>query len=123
MQIIIVDDNSVNLLLLTETLKIAGYTAVESFSHPHAALEFAANHAIDVALIDQNMPDLTGLELFERLRASQPQPIIAFLVTALTDKALYEEALQQGFTGVISKPFEVAKVIQTLKQALGEGTA
>src|ERR1700694_1791077 len=68
--ILIVDDERPNLTVLRNFLE-TGYTVLEAQSGPEA-LEIARNAEIDVIITDQRMPEMSGVELLENVRALKP---------------------------------------------------
>jgi diguanylate cyclase (GGDEF)-like protein len=110
-QILIVDDEELNLDMLSRRLVRAGY-GVETASNGKQALEIAAREAIDLVLLDQMMPGLSGLEVLRELRsrpATRQLPVI--MVTALADGAHVAEALDLGADDYVTKPldFQIAQ--------------
>ena len=75
----------------------------------------------DLAIIDLQMPEMDGIALVRRIRE---HPAIGKLpVLALTAYAMQgdkERALQSGFDGYLTKPFQIGVLTQELKQLLGE---
>lgn len=82
-----------------------------------AARDAAANEQFDAILLDQQMPEMTGLEVIEQLRKSGPNmstPI--FLCTSKThelDIASLQEEL--GITRVFHKPFSPLDLVSNLR--------
>lgn len=117
-KIVVVDDNSTNLMLLTEVLKLAGFTSVAAFSHPADVIPYLKKHKADVLLVDQSMPDLCGLDLYLRIKIELVEAPIAFLVTAHNFGDLADRAKAIGMHGFISKPFSIHKVVADIDDAL-----
>jgi two-component system response regulator FixJ len=97
----VIDDDPAVLDSFRFMLEVAGYRVLTFRS----ALDFLAHTAnLPCCLIlDQQMPDLTGLELVERLRSDGiVLPIL--LVTAWPSPVLVARAAELGIEGVIEKP-------------------
>jgi DNA-binding response OmpR family regulator len=104
--IMVVDDNPANLKLLEGMLGQAGY-GVRSFSRGRPALVSAALNPPDLILLDINMPELTGYEVCERLKADDKlAPIPVIFLSALSETDDKVKALRCGGVDYISKPFE-----------------
>ncbi len=88
---------------------------VRGFNRPQEALEWAANNPVDLALLDIDMPDMTGLELAEKLRQINPHIAIIFL-TAYSQYAL--EAYEVHPTSYLLKPFDQARLTKEVEYAL-----
>ena len=114
MRAIIVDDEErmrksfIRLSDGVEDLKIAG-----SFENPEHALEFAKNSRVDLAFLDIEMPEMSGLELASRLRMIKQDMLIVF-VTAFEE--YIREANQIGADYYILKPFKK----ETLQQVISK---
>lgn len=71
---------------------------------------------------DVRMPDMTGLELVQRLRAVEhPDPVI--VITGHADVPLAVEAMKAGVVDFIEKPFDNQRLLAALRSALAEARA
>ena len=120
--VLLVDDNVVNLMVAQLQIKkhFAGarITAVES---GQAALQALEKQSFDIALIDMVMPDMNGMELTRRLRASElhaRMPILA--LTANTNPMDRQRCLDSGMNGVLHKPMDSHMVHKTLTHWLSQ---
>ncbi|RME56872.1 MAG: response regulator [Deltaproteobacteria bacterium] len=117
-RILIVDDEKYNLLCLKTHFQREGYEVVTAQSGT-AALEVLTREHFDMLLLDINMPDMSGIEITRKLKAS-PQyahlPII--LVTANSDLHNKIEGLQAGAIDYITKPYAFEEMLQRIKTHL-----
>ncbi|HZT31780.1 MAG TPA: sigma-54 dependent transcriptional regulator [Bryobacteraceae bacterium] len=114
--ILIVDDERSIRLTLETGLSLNGFR-VTSARTGREALEAARAEEFDAVLSDVYMPDGDGLELVRGLRAMhQSMPII--LMTAQGSLEAAVEAVAEGATDLIGKPFEVAGVVALLRRHL-----
>ncbi|MBR1900636.1 MAG: response regulator, partial [Lachnospiraceae bacterium] len=88
---------------------------VRGFTRPKEALEWTAANPVDLALLDIHMPDMSGLELAEKLRNIQPSISIIF-ITAFSQYAL--EAYEVHPTSYLLKPFDQARLAREVEYAL-----
>ncbi|MEO5914094.1 MAG: response regulator [Luteolibacter sp.] len=73
---------------------------------------------IGVIVTDQIMPNMTGIEMLERVRHLRPD-IIKVLSTAYADSDLAAEAAESGVTDYsVEKPWKIDHVRETLEQAV-----
>lgn len=117
-QILVVDDIQTNVLLMTEILDIGGYRHIHSLTDPRQVLAYIQSQPVDLLLMDQNMPGLTGLELVDVLREHLLTPPPMIMVTALNDRELRHQALGKGICDFIVKPFDVQEVLLRITNTL-----
>jgi CheY-like chemotaxis protein len=88
-------------------LNMAGYRAL-SAEDGATALAIYAGEAVDGAILDVDMPNMTGVELCAALRAqaaAQRRPILLWLMTGVVRPELVSDAIAAGARGVLGKPF------------------
>jgi signal transduction histidine kinase/CheY-like chemotaxis protein len=115
-KILIVDDEPEIVEVCMRTLEAEGYE-VESAWSGREAIEKAREKGFDLLLVDIVMPDMSGLETFQRIRGFNPD-IIGVVITAYgtLDHAL--SALDLGIKAFIIKPFTLEKLKKTVAEAL-----
>lgn len=108
MNILCVDDENLSVKLLKELcVEINNDYNVYCFTNPFEALEFAASTDIDVALLDVDMPQMTGIELGSELKAIYPG-INIIMVTAYSQYSL--DAFAIDASGYLTKPISLEKL-------------
>ncbi len=108
--IMAVDDNPANLKLLEGMLRQQGYQ-VRSFPRGRLALASAAENPPELILLDINMPEMTGYEVCERLKANEKlSRIPVIFLSALGEAADKMKAFQSGGVDYITKPFQFDEV-------------
>ena len=115
-QILIVEDNEKSMKLFRDVLQASGYRTLEATTGA-GALELAAVHALDLVLMDIQLPDVDGLEALGRLRADEGTA--GLLILAVTAQAMHgdrERFLAAGFDGYIAKPVDVRDLLQTVRE-------
>lgn len=105
MNILIVDDEEINRFLLRHMLEEDGYTSLYEASGGEQALQVFAEQQPDIVLLDVVMPDLNGLEVARRIKASTEQYIPIIFITSLDDEESLVECLEAGGDDFFSKPF------------------
>ncbi len=116
-KILVVDDLSANLLLLTRMLGSAGYTSVTTTTDPFEVCKLYQRHRFDLILLDLLMPGMDGFQVMEGLKELAPDGYLPVLViTAQPGHKL--RALQAGAKDFISKPFELAEVLARVHNML-----
>jgi signal transduction histidine kinase len=109
--ILIVDDNPVNLKVLSECLKETGHRVLVA-STGAAALDTVQSISPDLILLDVMMPGMNGFELYSHLKALEPtQDIPIIFISALSDSIDKVKGLELGAVDYISKPFQQEEVL------------
>ncbi|HFU76931.1 MAG TPA: response regulator transcription factor [Epsilonproteobacteria bacterium] len=113
MKILIVDDEELALSRLKRMLTTLGYEEITQANNAQSALEHIKNETFDLALLDINMPDTSGLELGYELRYHQEKLAIIFQ-TAYDEHAL--KAFDIGAVGYLVKPFSIEQLQSTIER-------
>ena len=118
-RLLVVDDDPVLGMLLTETLHDAGYT-VTTRGHGGGLLAVLVREQPAAVLLDVMMPDITGLEVLRQMRkAGDPTPVI--LMSAHLHDPPFLAAL--GAQAFLAKPFaQLTDVTDTVARVLAERT-
>ncbi len=121
-KLMLVDDEPWALVGLQEIIdwEANGFTIVACCSCGTEALEQAGQLRPDAVVTDIRMPDLTGLQLIERLRNWQPQ-IECIVVSAYSDFELAREAIRLAAVYYVLKPLsaeEVEEAARLMRQNL-----
>jgi PAS domain S-box-containing protein len=107
--ILIVDDQEVNVSLLEQLLREAGYTGVASTMNPHEVCALHRKNRYDLILLDLQMPGMDGFQVMEGLKTNDADGYLPVIVlTAQPGHKL--RALQSGAKDFISKPFDLVEV-------------
>jgi adenylate cyclase len=118
-KILIVDDQTTNVLLLERMLNGAGYDSITSTTDPHAVCELHRKNHYDLILLDLEMPGaaFSGFQVMERLKEIEPGGYLPVIViTAHPEHKLH--AFQAGARDFISKPFEQPEVFARVRNML-----
>ena len=115
-KIIIVDDNDLIRTLLRGVLRAEECEIIGEARNGTLALELIEKSKPDIVLLDVLMPEMDGLETLQNIKQQYPE-IIVVMITGSPSKDNVKESIQGGASGFIVKPFNSAKVIETLKRA------
>jgi two-component system, OmpR family, KDP operon response regulator KdpE len=114
-RILVVDDETQILRALRVILRDAGFEALPA-STGEEALDVAALHPPDAAIIDLLLPDIDGVELCRRLREWSQMPMI--VLSAVGDEDAKVRALAAGADDYVTKPFGPRELIARLQANL-----
>jgi DNA-binding response OmpR family regulator len=109
--ILLVDDNTINLQLLFETLDGQGYQLLAARSGEEA-LQIARKATPDLILLDIMMPGIDGYETCARLKADEvTRNSVVIFLTALQSTEEKVRGLSMGAMDFITKPFDPEEII------------
>jgi two-component system response regulator CpxR len=101
---------------LGDVLVSEGYRVIPA-DDGQQAIELAASNAVDLVLLDLNMPRKNGWDTFERLSATHPLlPII--IVTARPNQLF--TAVSAGVGALLEKPLDIPMLMRTIQRLLAE---
>lgn len=105
-RLLVVDDHADAAEALAMLLEALGHE-VRVATNGAAALDAAAEFRPDTALLDLSLPDMTGYELAEQLRAAAPETALQIVAVTGWDSADEQSrARAAGFLGVLTKPVD-----------------
>jgi CheY-like chemotaxis protein len=113
--LLVVDDEERILSALRRTLRREGYRMVTSES-VHEALEILDARHVDLILSDQKMPGMSGLQFLEEAAKRCPGAA-RVLITGWTEEIPPEKLAELGIRGLITKPWDDARLKEVLRQA------
>ncbi|MBI4202730.1 MAG: response regulator [Chloroflexi bacterium] len=116
-KVLVVDDHATMVRLLTMTLPYE-YTVSHAASGPEA-IELAEEFQPDLMLLDVNMPGLNGFEVLRQVKASKNlSRTKVIMVTARSDEADRNLALQLGADAYFTKPFSPLALLEEVSKLL-----
>jgi two-component system chemotaxis response regulator CheY len=103
---IVIDDSRATRLILKRTLVAQGFEVIEAGDGRQAIDELEKSGAVDLALVDWNMPVMTGYEFIVEIRG-RPQfsSMSIMMVTTESETSQVQLALDAGANEYIMKPF------------------
>ncbi|MCK5360470.1 MAG: response regulator [Gammaproteobacteria bacterium] len=113
--ILIADDDRLVRAMIAGSLRANGFSVIEA-SDGQQAVDLARGKSPDLALLDINMPNMTGIEAASILK--NELNIYSVMLTAYDDKTFIEKAVDSGALGYLVKPLEFSKILPTIETAL-----
>ena len=117
-KILIVDDNVINRILLTEIVEELGLPYTDCSSGKEA-IDLLAAGEYAVVLLDIEMPGMNGFDVVQHVRNKMPPPVSKIPLIAITahdPHTFWDEYQNSGFDDLISKPYSEEKVRTALKK-------
>lgn len=110
--VLYIEDNPDNMMLVQRALEARGYRLLKAVNGL-SGVEVAEREAVDLILLDINLPDIDGYEVARRLRKSPKSTLLHIPIIAITANALKgdaEKALEAGCDVYMSKPINIREL-------------
>ena len=119
--VLIVEDNEKNMKLARDVLQAKGYRTFEATTGEEG-VKLAQEELPDLVLMDIQLPGISGIEAFRRLRAdarTAKLPVAALTASVTpTDRSAITAA---GFDAFISKPINLKEFLDTVNRLVQGG--
>ncbi|OHX66851.1 PAS domain S-box protein [Flammeovirga pacifica] len=118
-KILVVDDNSVNLMVAESILKKAGCNTTTANSGNRTIELLSDGHLFDMIFMDIQMPNMNGMETTQKIHEMFPEvktPIIA--MTAFTLQEEQEEFMKAGMDDFLPKPIKAHDLLQKVEKII-----
>ena len=114
--ILVVDDDESIRVGCAQVLTGEGYR-VRTAGDGEAAMALWERESFDLVLLDLKMPGLSGMEVLDRLLASDPQ-VLVIIITGFATIDSAVRAIRAGAHDYVAKPFEAAHLLESVRKAL-----
>jgi DNA-binding NtrC family response regulator len=115
-RILIVDDDESIRKILSTILEDEGYV-VETAENGREAIDKSTMKFYNLALIDVRLPDIEGVTLLARFKETVPR-MRKIIITGFPSIQNAIEAVNNKADGYMLKPFEIGKILETIKEQL-----
>ena len=118
-KVMMIDDEPITLDVLQGFLEEAGYRNFVLTSEPAEALTLIARERPDVVMLDLMMPQVSGFDIMQALRAQPDLALIPIIMlTSSTDAETKLKALELGATDFLAKPVDSSELVLRLRNTL-----
>lgn len=114
--IVVAEDDSAIRRVLQDTLEGAGYEVLPA-ADGRKALEWLLSRAVDLALLDVNMPEISGFKLLKIMQKECPG-IPSIILTAHGEEQDRVKGLELGADDYVVKPFSIAELLARIAAVL-----
>jgi CheY-like chemotaxis protein len=118
-KILIVEDNAINMDLITEMLESFDLDIIMAYDGYEALEKAGENPDIALILLDIGLPGIDGIEVFKRLKCKEQSkdiPVVA--VTAHAMSGNKEHLMSIGFNDFIAKPIDKNILYEKIREYL-----
>lgn len=121
LNVLVVDDSQTMRRIIARTLGMSGLpiARVHQAENGREALELLAREAVDLALVDLNMPVMGGLEMLEHLRGEASTSELPVVVVSTEGSEPRIDRVKSLSAGFVRKPFAPENLVQAIVVAIG----
>jgi signal transduction histidine kinase len=119
-RVLLVDDDVSSTCLMANFLQRIGYSQLESINDSSCVFEIIETFRPDLMLLDLAMPNVTGFQVLEQLRANRQsdEQIPVLVLTGDASAENKRRALAAGATDLLVKPFDASEVSMRIRNLL-----
>jgi len=121
-KILIVDDDSIMREILKGMLRNAGHSIVGEAGNGEQVAAVLEKTTPEVICLDIHMPKMDGMQCLELLKTTHPN-IAVIMISSEATLPVVQGALSKGASGFIVKPFNAAKVLDTIQRSCAKKAA
>jgi DNA-binding NtrC family response regulator len=115
-KILVIDDDPLIRDSLEESLKREKYHVILA-ENGKQGLERFLGEDVDLILLDYSLPDMDGLSILEKVKASIPQQVV-IMMTGFSSVENAVRAMRMGVYDYIKKPFDMDELLITVEKSL-----
>lgn len=113
---LVVDDVEITRKIICKILKRIGFDSIFEADDGPAALSMLREFPIDLIITDWNMPQMSGLELLQKIRAHpEHQHIPVLMITAEGQEEYLLAAVKAGADNYVVKPFRAETLMEQIE--------
>ena len=116
-KILVVEDDPVNQMILTDFLAANGYTTIAASSGPDGIASFD-REAPDLCLIDVQLPRKNGFEVVREIKTRSATTPILLMSAVYSDRDQSQRVIVAD--GYLTKPFDLVQLLAQVRQLIGE---
>ena len=119
--VLYIEDNPANLKLAQSIFQRFSHVRLLAAHEPKLGIELARTHVPNLILMDINLPGMNGIQAFKQLQTldkTRDIPVIALSANAM-DRDI-KKAMSAGFHSYITKPINIPRFLETIKEVLGD---
>ena len=117
--VLIVDDAAFMRMSIRRMLEANGHTMAGEAGSGVEAVQRYLSVKPDVVLLDITMPEMNGVEALKRIKVLDPNAKV-IICTAIGQQAMLAEAVENGASDFIVKPFEVDRLLAAIDKVMNK---
>lgn len=117
--VLVVEDSPMFRRMLSDMLQELGFTNIQEASSGQAALERLQEQPPDLVCLDLTLPDISGYEVCEHIRATAAlRDVPVLMISARTQTMDRAQAEEAGASGYLIKPFTPEELRQQVERVM-----
>lgn len=116
--ILVIDDDALVLKTIRKLLEREGYS-VETAKSAREAIEKLSAQGFNLIVCDVRMPEMDGIEFLEEIKKGNKPQIPIIYITGYASEEAPIKALRLGAKDYVLKPFDMDKLLESVKNNLG----
>ena len=121
LKIIIVDDSDFSRTIISTMLTEEGFQVTGEAGSAEAAIPLIREKSPDIVIADIVMPNVSGLELAEKIGQSFPD-VAVIIISSLSQEHIVLDAINAGASDFIAKPITKQQLIDSVEKIMAEKT-
>lgn len=114
--ILLVDDEKINVKIVKAFLKNESGYEIDSVNSGKEALEYLENNKVDLILLDLQMPEMNGFEVYDKIREKWTVPVV--LMTGDKTEEIINKCAELGIVDYLTKPILPVALKETIHGSL-----
>ena len=120
MRVLVVDDSSTMRRVVEQILEVLGHEAVPAADGATALEALRSTDAIELILLDWNMPEMSGIQFLRTVKADPDlQEIPVIMLTTESERRKMIDAIEAGAKHYLTKPFQPETLATKILQCVG----
>ncbi len=120
MRVLVVDDSSTMRRVVEQILEVLGHEAVPAADGATALEALRSTEAIELILLDWNMPEMSGIQFLRTVKADPDlQQIPVIMLTTESERRKMIDAIEAGAKHYLTKPFQPETLATKILQCVG----
>ncbi len=120
MRVLVVDDSSTMRRVVEQILEVLGHEAVPAADGATALEALRSTDAIELILLDWNMPEMSGIQFLRTVKADPDlQQIPVIMLTTESERRKMIDAIEAGAKHYLTKPFQPETLATKILQCVG----
>lgn len=117
-KVIVVDDSKFSTKLIGEIIESDEHLELSSlFNEPEESISYCERNPVDVAIVDVVMPNISGIELAQKINKVSPETQI-IMISSLNNERVIIDSIAAGASDFVQKPFSSKYLLTCIHKSI-----